>query len=193
MPTHLALLRGINVGGRNRVAMADLRRVVAALGHTEVATYIQSGNVVFSTRDADARAVAAGLEGAIADELGVPAAVVVVDRDELAAVVAGNPFPDVSDPKRLHVVFTAGEIGPDTAAAVAAEVERARQRGGGDDARVAGRAIYLHTPDGIGRSELAVRLARPAAGAVGTARNWATVTRLLAMLESGTGSVGSRP
>lgn len=193
MPTHLALLRGINVGGRNRVAMADLRRVVAALGHTEVATYIQSGNVVFSSRNLDARAIAAGLESALADELGVPAAVVVVGRDELAAVVAGNPFPDVSDPKRLHVVFTAAEIGPDTAATVAAEVERARQRGGADDARVAGRVIYLHTPDGIGRSELAARLARPAAGVVGTARNWVTVSTLLAMLESRTGSVGSRP
>jgi uncharacterized protein (DUF1697 family) len=183
VPTHLALLRGINVGGRNRVAMADLRRVVAALGHTDVATYIQSGNVVFAGAGPDPAAVAAALERVIAAELGVPAAVVVLTRDELAAVVAGNPFPAAEDPRRLHVTFTATEIDPGTAAAVAAEEQRARQRGGRDEVRVRGRVLYLHTPDGLGRSELAARLARTASGVVGTTRNWATVTALLAMLE----------
>jgi len=71
MPTHVALLRGINVGGRNRVAMADLREVVLGLGHTEVATYIQSGNVVFTSEEADTARIAAALERAIAKYLGV--------------------------------------------------------------------------------------------------------------------------
>jgi uncharacterized protein (DUF1697 family) len=193
VPSHLALLRGINVGGRNRVAMAELRRVVAALGHTDVATYIQSGNVVFTSADPDAAAVAAALERAVADDLGVPAAVVVLDRAELAAVVAGNPFPGEPDPKRLHVVFTAAGLDADAVAAVATEEERARERGGRDEVRVRGRVLYLRTPDGLGRSELATRLARPAAGVRGTTRNWATVAALLAMLVPEAGSVGSPP
>ena len=71
MPTHVALLRGINVGGRNRVAKADLREVVLGPGHTEVATYIQSGNVVFTSEEADSAAITAALERAIAEHLGV--------------------------------------------------------------------------------------------------------------------------
>jgi uncharacterized protein (DUF1697 family) len=91
MPTHVALLRGINVGGRNRVAMADLREVVLGLGHTEVATYIQSGNVVFTSEEADTARIAAALERAIAKHLGVRPTVVVLTRAELAQVVADNP------------------------------------------------------------------------------------------------------
>jgi len=72
MPTHVALLRGINVGGRNRVAMADLHEVVPGLGHTEVATYIQSGNVVFTSEEADTATIAAALERAIAEQLAPP-------------------------------------------------------------------------------------------------------------------------
>lgn len=67
MPTHVALLRGINLGAHNRVAMADLRRVVTSLGHTDVATYIQSGNAVFTTQERDSLALAGALEAAIAD------------------------------------------------------------------------------------------------------------------------------
>ena len=91
MPTHVALLRGINVGGRNRVAMADLREVVLGLGHTEVATYIQSGNVVFTSEEADTARIATALERAIAKHLGVRPTVVVLTRAELAQVVADNP------------------------------------------------------------------------------------------------------
>jgi hypothetical protein len=98
MPTHVALLRGINVGGRNRVAMADLREVVLGLGHTEVATYIQSGNVVFTSEEADTARIAAALERAIAEPLGVQPKVIVLTRAELAQVVADNPFPDGPNP-----------------------------------------------------------------------------------------------
>jgi uncharacterized protein (DUF1697 family) len=134
MPTHIALLRGINVGGRNRVAMADLRKVVLGLGHTEVATYIQSGNVVFTSEEPDSAAIAA-LERAIAEHLGVRPKVIVLTRAELA--------------------------------------------------RVVGHTLFLHTPGGLGRSELATRLLRlggsRTAEPAGTARNWATVNKLLAL------------
>ena len=90
MPTHVALLRGINVGGRNRVAMAALREVVQGLGHTQVATYIQSGNMVFTSREGDTARIADALERAIGDHLGVRPKVIVLTREELAQVIADN-------------------------------------------------------------------------------------------------------
>lgn len=181
MPTHVALLRGINVGGRNKVAMAELRDVVSSLGHTDVATYIQSGNVVF-TAVGDTRRLGADLERAIAESLGVSPSVVVISRDELAQVVRDNPYPDESNPKAVHVVFLPKRAGREAAGALGEILERAADAGGRDTAKLVGRVIYLHTPDGFGRSKLAeflMRSARPEL--VGTARNWATVTRLLDM------------
>jgi uncharacterized protein (DUF1697 family) len=119
MPTHIALLRGINVGGRNRVAMAHLREVVLGLGHTEVATYIQSGNVVFTSEQADTATIAAAPERAIAEHLGVRPTVVVLTCAELARVVADNPFPDEPNPRWVHAIFRNGPLGPDEPAAVA--------------------------------------------------------------------------
>ncbi len=177
MPSHVALLRGINVGGRGRVAMADLREVVASLGYEDVATYVQSGNVVFTAEAPDA----AALEAAIAKRLDVSPAVVVLSREELEQVVARNPWPDERDGKHLHVVFTAGEPDADV---VAAAQEKAA---GGDEARIVGGTLYMHTPNGLGRSKLAAELSRRGPKD-GTARNWTTVTKLLAMLSDEGGS-----
>lgn len=186
MPTHVALLRGINVGGHSKVAMADLRAIVTSLGHTDVATYIQSGNVVFSTAETDTAALATALERAIGEATEVRPRVVVLSRAELAQVVEDNPFPGGSDPKSLHAVFLLREPDPELVAGVADAERQAVAKGGRDAARFVGRVLYLHTPDGYGRSELAARLARGgtrSVGASGTARNWATVTRLLAMCD----------
>ncbi|GAA2727624.1 DUF1697 domain-containing protein [Cellulomonas aerilata] len=188
MRTHLALLRGINVGGRNRLAMADLREVVTSLGHRDVATYIQSGNVVLTSTGTDAAALADDLERAIAERTDVHPGVVVVPRDALAAVVAGNPYPGEGDPSRLHVVFHRAPLTPEAVEAVADAVRRAQARGSRDEATATGSVVYLHTPDGLGRSELATLLARVPAdvtGGVTTTRNWATVTRLLGLLDEG--------
>jgi len=189
VPTHVALLRGINVGGRGRLPMADLRRIVAGLGHAEVATYIQSGNVVFTPAgDGDPATLARDLERALAAEFPFAPRVVVLTRDELADAVAGDPYREEPDPKRVHVVFLTDDPAPDEADRVAALVRRAAERGSRDEARLAGRTLYLHTPDGIGRSVLAELIARGArkagAAADGTARNRATVTKLLAMLDA---------
>lgn len=191
MPTHIALLRGVNVGGA-KVSMTDLRRIVASLGHTNVATYIQSGNVVFTpARDGppggtdDLAALADDMREAIGAALGIWSAVVVLTASQLADVVGQNPFPDQPDPRRVHAVFLPTEPGPQAADEIAALQERAARRGGRDEAVLVGRTLYLHTPDGFGRSDLAsLLLSRPSGPAAdGTARNWATVTRLLAMCE----------
>ncbi len=188
VPTYVALLRGINVGGRNRVAMADLRAVVTSLAHTDVATYIQSGNVVFTSTQTDTTVIATALERAIAESLSVRPTVVVLSQDELSHVVADNPYPDEINPKCLHAAFTSTQIGPDELAAIATAQQRAMDKGSRDEATVVGRTLFLHTPDGIGRSELAAQLARTsgplAATGSATVRNWATVTKLLAMCQT---------
>jgi len=187
MATHIALLRGINVGGRNKVSMADLRAVVAGLGHTGVATYIQSGNVVFTSDEADNEALATALEAAIAANLGVKPAVVVLSRGDLARAVRDTPYPDEPNPKMVHAVFFRGPVPAAAAEAIDAGQRRAAERGSGKDtAQVVGNTLYLHTPDGFGRSELpAYLLGRSASPvAAGTARNWATVTKLLALCDA---------
>ena len=185
MPTHVALLRGINLGGHKKVAMTELREVVTSLGHAEVATYIQSGNVVFSTEQSDTAALAVALEEAIAETIGVRARVVVLSRDELDQVVRDNPYSDEPNLKAVHAVFLSGHPGPGVAERVAGAQEQVAQRGSRDTAQVIGRTIFLHTPDGYGRSDLAAEIVklgqRKTDNVTGTARNWATVTKLAAM------------
>jgi uncharacterized protein (DUF1697 family) len=184
------LLRGVNNLGGKMVAMAELREVVTSIGHTDVMTYIQSGNVLFTLRQTDSRtagstdtaALAAELERAIADGTGVRARAVVLSREELARCVHDNPYPGETNPKLLHAVFLPEAPGPGLAAWVAGAERLARAKGSRDEARVIGRAVYLHTPDGYPRSELRRLLARaggPTSAAVaGTARNWTTVGKL---------------
>ena len=105
MASHLALLRGINVGGRNKVPMSELREVVTSLGHTGVTTYIQSGNVLFTTSEPDTATLASALEGAIAGTFGVTTSVVVLSRDDLAQILDRNPYLEEPNPKLVHVVF----------------------------------------------------------------------------------------
>jgi uncharacterized protein (DUF1697 family) len=186
VPTHIALLRGINLGRRNKVAMADLRRVVSSLGHTDVATYIQSGNVAFTPASADGPdALAAALERAISAELGVSPRVVVLTREQLARVVRDNPYPDEDNPKAVHAVFLTADPGPELAGVVADAQRKAAAKGSRDTATLVGRTLFLHTPDGFGRSELAAALVARAGRSepAGTARNWSTVGKLLAMCQ----------
>jgi uncharacterized protein (DUF1697 family) len=187
------LLRGVNNLGGKRVAMAELQEVVISLGHTDVMTYIQSGNVLFTPRltdsktagRADTAALAAELERAIADGVGVRARAVVLSRDELARCVRDNPYPGETDPKLLHAVFLPEVPGPTLAAWVADAEQQVRANGSPDEARLLGRTVYLHTPDGYPTSELRRVLARTggptSVSLAGTARNWATVNRLVAL------------
>jgi uncharacterized protein (DUF1697 family) len=175
------LLRGINVGGRNKVAMADLRRIVSSLGHTDVATYIQSGNVLFTAKETDTAVLAAGLEQGIAAALGVSCRVAVLSREELAEVARDNPYPHEANPRYVHAVFLTGQPGPELLERIAAAQLKVAEKGSRDTARVIGKALFLHTPDGYGRSDLAVAMLRVVERPElsGTARNWATVTKLL--------------
>ena len=173
----IVLLRGINIGPNNRIAMPALRELLAGAGFEEVRTYVQSGNVVLATRRRP-DAVAKACEELIAAELGLDIPVVVRTRDELAEVVRRNPLGDVADnPKRYQVSFLDAE--PDAKAveklaALAVEGERIE---------AIGREIYAWHPDGIARSKLWAGLAGKGLGVKATARNWTTVTTLLEMAE----------
>ena len=191
MASHVALLRGINVGGRNKVPMADLREVVTSLGHTGVSTYIQSGNVLFSTADTDNAKLAAALESAIEDRFGIWSSVVVLSRDELARVLAANPYPDEPNPRLVHVVFLNAEPPADVLGRLSAAESAVAAKGSRDTVAAAGQALFLHTPDGFGTSELAqtvFKIITPPAkgkkhGLAATARNLATATTLLSLCD----------
>ena len=192
MASHVALLRGINVGGRNKVPMADLREVVASLGHTGVTTYIQSGNVLFTAASGSTTGELAGwLESAIADTFGIWSSVVVLSRNDLAKVLGDNPYPDEANPKLVHVVFLNAEPPEDLLARIAAAESAAAAKGSRDTVQAAGRALFVHTPDGYGNSDLAQAVFRiisaPAKqkkqDLAATARNWATATKLLSLCE----------
>ncbi|HEV7861642.1 MAG TPA: DUF1697 domain-containing protein [Acidimicrobiia bacterium] len=168
---YVALLRGINVGGKAKVAMAALRDTCVSVGCGDVVTYIQSGNVVLrSTLTADQ--LRAALEAAIADQLGVSPAVMIRTAKELAAVVAGNPYSE-ADEKNLHVGFL--HAAPDAAtkkclAAIDCDPEHVR---------AVGRELYLHLPNGMGRAALPVRMERCLRPTPVTVRNWRTVSKLI--------------
>ncbi|HEY1818835.1 MAG TPA: DUF1697 domain-containing protein [Trebonia sp.] len=189
MATHVALLRGINLGGKNKVAMADLRALVSELGHADVSTYIQSGNVLFTAPDgADCTEVARAITEAIAARIGVTSPVVVVTREELGQIYAANPFPDEPDPKRVHAVVLSAPPGAELSARLDAAVAQAAAKGAHDAAVTVGRTLYLHTPAGYGTSDLSAAALRivssPKAGLTGTARNWATMTKLLELCDA---------
>lgn len=175
---HVALLRGINVGGNKKVPMAALREVVEALGHTDVRTHLQSGNVVFDADPAiGAPGLALGIEDALRREVGVDSRVLVRTADELRRIVERNPLADaVADPSRFHVVFLEEE--PDAARLDALLSDDH----GADVVRPGERALYVWYRDGVHTSKLAKTLDRRV-GVAATARNWNTVTKVLELLD----------
>ena len=166
MPTYVGLLRGVNLGSARKVPMAELRDVVEGLGHTDVSTFIQSGNVIFTSAK---KVTPASLESALADRFGFDIPVMLRTRAELKKVVDNLPFSDASD---VHVGFMARKP---TAAAV--------KKLDGDDFLpeefvIRGSDLYLHLPNGMARTKLPAYLDRQL-GIPTTIRTWKTVTKLL--------------
>jgi uncharacterized protein (DUF1697 family) len=167
VPRYVALLRGINVGGKNKVPMAELRALVDSLGLREVSTFIQSGNVLFTAVKAVAPET---LEAIIERELGVRSTVVLRTARQLDAVIAANPFTEV-DLSTLHVGFMAEQ----PPAAAMKRIEAARYAPEAMAHR--GRELYLHLPSGMGRAKLPAYLDRTVRIPT-TYRNWNTVMKL---------------
>lgn len=173
MPRQVALLRGINLGARNRVSMPELRQLLEGLGLQDVRTLLQSGNVVL-TGDETGEQLEHALEQAIAAELGVESRVIVRTTRELAAVVERNPLAGVADdPKRYQVSFLKAK--PEAAVMRALEAADVAP----EQVAVSGREIYAWHPGGVQRSPLVKLLTDRELGVTATARNWNTVTKLL--------------
>ncbi|MFD4690391.1 DUF1697 domain-containing protein [Streptomyces sp. NPDC058463] len=175
---YAALLRGINVGGHRKVPMAELRTLLTELGHGDVATYLQSGNAVFSSASGDETTLAAELEKAIESRFGFAVSCLVRPGPYLAAVADACPFPAAElEGKQLHVTYFDGPVDPARFARLDAAAFRP------EEFRLGERELYLYAPEGLGRSKLAEALARPALnkGLIGTTRNWNTVVKLVEM------------
>jgi uncharacterized protein (DUF1697 family) len=174
---HVLLLRGINLGPNRRVPMADLRALLTEAGYGGVRTYVQSGNIVLDAAAAPAE-LEADAERLISGGFGFDVPVIARSRDELAAVVALNPLGDIAtNPKRYQVSFLSAELPADV-------VQMLRAAAAGEERLVAhGRELYAWHPDGVARSKMWNALAGKSLGAVATARNWTTVTTLLAMAD----------
>jgi len=178
MPTYVALLRGINVGKHKRISMADLRALVENLGGTDVKTYVNSGNIVFDHEETKAATLETAIADAIRDRIGQEVPVVVRTAQEMAEIVAGNPFPDVAgDHTTLHVTFLARTPDPKAVKALA-EAEK-----GDDDYRVVGKDVYLYYPNKLTGAVFMPNGLDAALGMVTTSRNWRTVTKLAEMAE----------
>jgi uncharacterized protein (DUF1697 family) len=174
----IVLLRGINLGPTNRVAMPALRELLGERGFEDVRTYVQSGNIVLESKLSPKR-LAAECKRAIDEGFGLDIDVLVRTRDELAEVVGRNPLREVAtNPKRYQVTFLSDKLNRsevEKLASLAAEAERFE---------VIGREVYAWHPDGVARSKLWARLGGKGLGVAATSRNWSTVTTLLEMADA---------
>lgn len=182
MTTWIALLQGVNIGRTKRIAMADLRAIIAAAGGHDVATHVNSGNAVFRM-DGDEATIAADLQARVSDHVGVVVPVVVREAEAWAEIVAANPFPQADTaPTTVHLQCHPRRIDADAVEAILATTPA-----GDDEAIVIGRELWLHLPDGVKGARINLRALGLAASNPGTSRNWKTVKALqaLAMRQSG--------
>ena len=173
---YVALLRGVNVGGKNKLPMSDLRDIFTAAGCAAVQTYIQSGNVAFEAAQELAERVPEIVTRAIRRQFGYGTAVVVRSSEELRRVVASNPFDTSGDPRFLHVAFLENTPG----AEVVSRLDP--KRSPPDEFAVRGRNVYLHYPNGVARSKLTNEYFAAQLQTACTMRNWRTVLTLLEMV-----------
>lgn len=170
MRKYIALLRGINVGGKNLLPMQDLVAMLQSMGALEIGTYIQSGNVLFTAAIADAEDWCQNLAQKIQAEKGFTPPLLLLSKADFDKAITENPFP-VEDGKILHCFFLAQEPARDCLQ------ELVRIKSDSEQIELLDRVLYLYTPDGFGRSKLAAR-AEKILGVAATARNWNTIVKL---------------
>ncbi len=177
MHTHVALLRGINVGGNNILPMKELRSILEGIGLTKVSTYLQSGNAVFQSKSDRTREIAAEIKSAINAAKGFDPQILIVSIEELRKAIASNPFAEgEGEPKTLHVYFL--DSAPDEPDLNMLNTIKTES----EQFSLVGLLFYLYAPDGIGRSKLAARVEK-ALGVIVTARNWRSVNKIFSMAE----------
>jgi uncharacterized protein (DUF1697 family) len=178
MTAVISMLRGVNVGGHNKIKMEDLRVLCESLSLQGAQTYVQSGNVVFRSKERNLALLGSRIEDAIERKFGFRPGVLLRTSSELSKVIARNPFAKRRgiEPNKLHVMFLASDPGPEIRDAVLAV------KTNGEEVRMDGRELYIYFPNGMGQSKLMPGIERILKKA-GTSRNWNTVTKLLEIAE----------
>ncbi|QDT92225.1 DUF1697 domain-containing protein [Gimesia algae] len=173
--TFIALLRGINVGGNNRLPMKELTTLLEELGYQSIQTYIQSGNVIFQSRKKQTVKMVKEISARIGETQGFEPHILLLEKGDLQSAIDHNPFP-VNDGKALHFFFLDSvPRKPDLEKLQALQVKSERFH-------LQDKVFYLHAPDGIGRSKLAAKV-ESCLGVPVTARNWNTVSKLDSMIQ----------
>ena len=176
MTRYAALLRAVNLGSHGKMSMRDLREIVSGLGHTDVATYIQSGNVLFDTPQKSPAKIESALEDALLEQAGLDTTVMVRTAKDLKQIVSHNPFGHKNlAPTKLVVVFLK------TKPKRQGELDVSNY--GPEELIIEGRELFVHYPNGQGRSKLTNAVVAREVGVPGTARNWNTVNKLVELSE----------
>tara|TARA_R110002096_G_scaffold254575_5_gene447827 strand:- start:482 stop:1021 length:540 start_codon:yes stop_codon:yes gene_type:complete len=174
---YIILLRGINVGGTNKVAMKDLTSALLQAGYAEVKTYIQSGNLVLTAGNTDKQQVATSIAELIAQHFGFKPQVLVLSQAEYSAALTANPYKEAeATPSALHLYFL------DTKPANPDLDKLAKLKADTERYQLNEQVFYLHAPDGIGRSKLAAT-AEKALGVPATGRNWRSAIKILELAQ----------
>ena len=174
----VALLRGINVAGSNKIAMADLRALLAEMGYAEIITYLHSGNAVFTTGAQPAEVLARAIQDGIAARLGTEVTVLIRTAGQLAAVVAGNPLgTEPVNPSRFFVAFLSAAVSPAATYATAARAP------GDDRVWITGSEAFLWCPKGFSVLDHTSQIEKTFS-VIATTRNWNTVTKLASLARS---------
>ena len=171
---HVALLRGINVGGRNKLPMADLAAMFREAGCDDVQTYIQSGNVVFRAGATLAADIPSLISESTLRRFDYRIPVIIRTREELEDIVRANPFAETGTEANKLLVFFLADL-PDRARVEALDPDRSP----GDEFAVVGREVFVHYPNGVARSKLTNSYFDSGLSTICTGRNWRTVTKLL--------------
>lgn len=178
MTAIIAMLRGVNVGGHNKIKMETLRAICGALKFEGAQTYVQSGNVVFTTKERNLSTVGKRLEDGIEKELGFRPTVILRTAEEMREVIGRNPLVGRKnlDPAKLAVIFFAEALLQETRKQLEAI------RVGPEEIHAHERELYIYFPDGQGQSKLPAAMER-VTKKTGTARNWNSVTKMMEMAE----------
>ena len=178
MPAFVALLRAVNLGPHNKIAMADLKVLAESLGFSSPKTLLQSGNLVFEAKQKTPAALEKLLEAALAEEVGLKTPVVVRSAVEWQAALDANPFTKEAknDPSHLLVMPLKTKCDKPALAELVKVIP------GREQAKLVGQQLYLVYPDGIGESKLTATLIEKKLGVAGTARNWNTAQKIMAAL-----------
>lgn len=176
MTEFIALLRGVNVGGKTRLRMAELVALCESIGLQGVRTYLQSGNMVFDYGEKDPSALAKRIEKRLKDRLGLQVSVFIRTPNDLARIVEGQPFKN-RDRSRLHVAFLYDRPQKNGTVALKAAAS------GGEECSMSNMEVYLFLPNGMGRTKLSNNFIEKTLGVPVTTRNWNTTNALLELVQ----------